>query len=143
MDYSYIDKNYEHVVGELRNSCENLPEITVAIKNAEIEEIESELPYPVGVLKHKDLPDICIFFMHYETFDEDRENLLQEIKNSKIEYVMNVSASIRSIQTSMELAKKYDFIYTSVGVHPSETEDLNEKNFKWLKEQTFYEQLHL
>ena len=44
-------------------------------------------------------------------FDEDRENLLQEIKNSKIEYVMNVSASIRSIQTSMELAKKYDTIF--------------------------------
>ena len=74
-------------------------------------------------------------------FDEDRENLIQEIKNSKIEYVMNVSASIHSIQTSMELAKKYDFIYTSVGVHPSETEDLNEKNFKWLKEQTFYEKV--
>lgn len=74
-------------------------------------------------------------------FDEDRENLIQEIKNSGIEYMMNISASLNSIKTSIELAKKYDFIYTSVGVHPSETEDLNEKNFKWLKEQVSFEKV--
>ena len=33
------------------------------------------------------------------------------------------------------------FIYTSVGVHPSETEDLNQKNFKWLKDQVAFEKV--
>ena len=74
-------------------------------------------------------------------FDEDREILIEEIKNAGIEYMMNISASLTSIKTSMELAKKYDFIYTSVGVHPSETEDLNEKNFQWLKEQAAHEKV--
>ena len=74
-------------------------------------------------------------------FDEDREVLIEEIKNVGIEYMMNISASLTSIKTSMELAQKYDFIYTSVGVHPSETEDLNEKNFQWLKEQAAYEKV--
>lgn len=74
-------------------------------------------------------------------FEEDRESLIEEIKNSGVEYLMNISASLTSIKTSMELAKKYDFIYTSVGVHPSETEDLNEKNFKWLKEQAGFEKV--
>ena len=40
MDYSYIDKNYDFVVAELRASCENMPQISVAIKSAEIDEIE-------------------------------------------------------------------------------------------------------
>ena len=71
--------------------------------------------------------------MDDSAFDEDRDSIISEIKNSGVEYMMNISASLRSIKTSMELAKKYDFIYTSVGVHPSETEDLNQKNFKWLK----------
>ena len=74
-------------------------------------------------------------------FEEDRESLIQEIKNSGVKYMMNISASLSSIKTSMELARQYDFIYTSVGVHPSETEDLNEKNFKWMKEQLQFEKV--
>lgn len=74
-------------------------------------------------------------------FDEDRESLIEAIKNSGVEYIMNISASLSSIKTSIELAKQYDFIYTSVGVHPSETEDLNEKNFKWLKEQLKFDKV--
>lgn len=79
--------------------------------------------------------------MDDSAFEEDRDSLIQEIKDSGIEYMMNVSASLTSIKTSIELAKKYDFIYASVGVHPSETEDLNHKNFKWLKEQVNFEKV--
>ena len=79
--------------------------------------------------------------MDDSAFDEDRDRLIEEIKNSGIEYMMNISASLTSIKTSMELAKKYDFIYTSVGVHPSETAELNSRNFKWLKEQTKFEKV--
>ena len=79
--------------------------------------------------------------MDDSAFDEDRDRLICEIKNSGIEYMMNISASLTSIKTSIELAKQYDFIYTSVGVHPSETEDLNRQNFKWLKEQISFEKV--
>jgi TatD DNase family protein len=79
--------------------------------------------------------------MDDSAFDEDRDSIISEIKNSGVEYMMNISASLRSIETSIELAKKYDFIYTSVGVHPSETEDLNQKNFKWLKDQVAFEKV--
>ncbi len=74
-------------------------------------------------------------------FEEDRSRMIEEIKNSGILYLMNVSASLSSIKSSMELAKKYDFIYTSVGVHPSETGELNEENFAWIKEQLSYEKV--
>ena len=79
--------------------------------------------------------------MDDSAFDEDRDSLILEIKNSGIEYMMNISASLTSIKTSIELAKKYDFIYSSVGVHPSETEELDKKNFKWLKEQVAFEKV--
>ncbi len=41
--------------------------------------------------------------------------------------------------TTIELAKKYDFIYAAVGVHPSDIADLNEETFAWLREQTAWE----
>lgn len=79
--------------------------------------------------------------MDDSAFEEDRSRMIEEIKNSGILYLMNVSASLSSIKSSMELAKKYDFIYTSVGVHPSETGELNEENFAWIKEQLSYEKV--
>ena len=66
-------------------------------------------------------------------FDDDRDELIQKIKESGIRYVMNISASLFSAETSLKLAQKYDFIYTTIGVHPSETEELNEEKFHWLK----------
>lgn len=69
-----------------------------------------------------------------DAFNEDREELLSSMKNNGIETIVNVAASLSSIRTTMELVDKYDFIYGAVGVHPSETEELNDDNFSWLSD---------
>ncbi|MEZ3478438.1 MAG: TatD family hydrolase [Lachnospiraceae bacterium] len=74
---------------------------------------------------------------HYddEGFDEDRDLLLMSMQENKIGYVINVGASLESTRRSIELAEKYPFVYASAGVHPSETAELNENNFEWLRKQ--------
>ena len=62
-------------------------------------------------------------------FNEDREELIEKLKDQGISYVMNISAGLASARTSLALAKKYNFIYTSMGVHPCETGELTEENF--------------
>lgn len=62
-------------------------------------------------------------------FNEDREELIEKLKDQGISHVMNISAGLASARTSLALAKKYDFIYTSMGVHPCETGGLTEENF--------------
>lgn len=74
-------------------------------------------------------------------FDEDREELIKKIKEEGIEYVVNIAASLSSIKTSLALAQRNDFIYSTVGVHPCESGELNEENFKWLKEQLSHEKV--
>ncbi len=75
---------------------------------------------------------------HYddEAFDEDREQLLPRIHGEGIEYIVNVGASLDTTKTTLELAAKYDYIYASVGVHPSDIKDLDEDSFSWLAGQT-------
>ncbi|MGN0307301.1 MAG: TatD family hydrolase [Lachnospiraceae bacterium] len=73
-----------------------------------------------------------------EAFDEDRDELIREMEGAGIEYVVNIAAGLSSIKTSIELARQYDFIYTSVGIHPCETGELDEDNFQWIKEQLSY-----
>lgn len=62
-------------------------------------------------------------------FNEDREELIEKLRDQGISYVMNISAGLASARTSLALAKKYNFIYTSMGVHPCETGELTEENF--------------
>ena len=75
---------------------------------------------------------------HYddEKFDGDREELIAELREAGIGHVINVGASIESKKTTLELVKKYDFMYAAAGVHPSDVDGLNEETFAWLAEQT-------
>ena len=73
---------------------------------------------------------------HYddEVFDEDRGELLTSLREHGIDKVINIGASLDSCERTLQLMKQYPFIYGAMGVHPSETEELNEENFTWLRE---------
>lgn len=74
---------------------------------------------------------------HYddEAFDGDREELLESLPQNGIAKVVNVGSSLASCRRTIELTEKYDFIYGAIGVHPSETGELTEEAFDWLREQ--------
>ena len=74
---------------------------------------------------------------HYDdgAFDEDRDVLLASMPQNNIKYIVNVGASLNSTAASISLAEKYPYVYAAAGVHPNETAELNEDNFKWLREQ--------
>jgi TatD DNase family protein len=76
------------------------------------------------------MEDILIFdtHAHYddEKFDEDRDSLLKELHQNGISYILNASASLESLDTSLELSQKYDFIYAALGIHPHAADKMNE-----------------
>lgn len=74
---------------------------------------------------------------HYDdaAFDIDREELLKQCQEQDIETIVNVSASLDSVKSTLTLAKRYPFIYGAVGIHPDEVGELNEETFFWLREQ--------
>ena len=66
---------------------------------------------------------------HYddEAFDEDRDNLLELMPERGIGAVVNVMADFDSIDATYELSRKYNFVYGTVGVHPSDVAALNDE----------------
>ena len=80
---------------------------------------------------------------HYddEAFDDDREELLASLQENGIDKVINIGASLDSCRNTLELMEKYPFVYGAMGVHPSETGELDEDNFKWLHEQCSVEKV--
>ncbi|MBP3197788.1 MAG: TatD family hydrolase [Butyrivibrio sp.] len=63
---------------------------------------------------------------HYddEQFDKDRHDLLASMKESGIGHIVNIGADMASSKRALELANEYEYIYAAVGVHPSDTEQL-------------------
>lgn len=73
---------------------------------------------------------------HYddERFDEDRENLLEGLKEKGVDFVVNAAADMASCHTSLALAKKYPFVYCSIGVHPHDVKSLTENDLETMKQ---------
>lgn len=66
---------------------------------------------------------------HYddEAFNEDRDSLLASMTENGVGTIVNVTAEYGSIDQTYELSQKYDFVYGTVGVHPSDVEELDEE----------------
>lgn len=66
---------------------------------------------------------------HYddEAFDEDREELLTAMESHGIGCILNVCASLDSLDKTDRLMKRYPFVYGAFGLHPDEVGDLNEE----------------
>ena len=73
---------------------------------------------------------------HYtdEAFNEDREVILSGLKSNGVGMVMNACAAFGEIEGIVELINTHDFIYGSVGVHPSEVHDLTDASISSMEE---------
>lgn len=73
---------------------------------------------------------------HYDddAFDKDRDELLNSMKQNGIEYIVNIGSGIEESLATVELTKKYSFIYGSVGIHPSELVGLTDEKFKIIED---------
>ena len=70
-----------------------------------------------------------------DAFDDDRHELLSNMRDHGIETVVNIAANLSTVRSSLELAHSYPDVYAAVGVHPSETLELDEDSFEWLRRQ--------
>ncbi len=73
---------------------------------------------------------------HYEdeAFDKDRQELLASLPKQGVEYVVDVSSSVTSIDKVLELSEQYPYIYGAVGIHPGDSMHLDEALLSQIKE---------
>jgi len=71
--------------------------------------------------------------LDFPQFDSDRDQVIQNALVSGVCFIINVGSSIKGSLNSVELAKKYDCIYATVGIHPHDADAFNEKARSGLK----------
>lgn len=67
-----------------------------------------------------------------EKFDEDREELIEKIKNSNVKMLISAGYSLEGSTKAVELSKKYDFIYATCGISPNDIPQTEEELWKIL-----------
>ncbi len=72
---------------------------------------------------------------HYndKAFNDDRNFLLDSLKESGICGVVNCGADLKSSETSLLLSERYNYIYFAAGIHPEEVVDLPEDYLSKIK----------
>lgn len=72
---------------------------------------------------------------HYddEKFDADRDQVLSDCVDSGVTHIVNAGCDLESSVKSIELSKKYPFVYAAVGVHPHEASGWNENTLDDIK----------
>lgn len=77
--------------------------------------------------------DFMLIDTHCHLSDEDYENLDEIIKN--MDGIMIASGcNDKTNKEVIELVKKYDNVYGTLGLHPEEVDNINEESFKYIEE---------
>ncbi|MFF2158912.1 TatD family hydrolase [Paenibacillus chitinolyticus] len=72
--------------------------------------------------------------MNNEAFDEDCDEAIQRAWDNGVTRIVNVGFNRETIPSSIELAEKYDFIWTTVGWHPTDAIDMRPGDLEWIEE---------
>ena len=73
---------------------------------------------------------------HYDddAFKEDIDEVMAANDAAGIKRIVNVAASMEGCVSTLEVAEKYEHIYASIGVHPSDTGELTDTDMKLLEQ---------
>ena len=69
-----------------------------------------------------------------EKFDQDRENIIEEIKKAGITKVISAGYNLEASKEAVEIAKKYNWIYATVGISPNDIPQTEEELWKNISE---------
>ncbi len=58
-------------------------------------------------------------------FNEDRGKVLERAKRGGITHIVTIGIDLDSSSAALDLARKYDFIYSAIGYHPHNADECN------------------
>jgi len=71
--------------------------------------------------------------LDFKDFDSDRDAALNRARANGVGLIINVGSSLEGSKRAVELAKKYDSVYASVGIHPHDVQKINDDTINELK----------
>lgn len=64
--------------------------------------------------------------LDFKDFDSDRDSVIDRAERCDVGRIINIGSSVEGSRRSIELARKYDILYASLGVHPHEAKTVTD-----------------
>ncbi|NQX64125.1 TatD family hydrolase [Paenibacillus qinlingensis] len=71
--------------------------------------------------------------LNAEQFKEDQDEVIKRALEAGVTRIVNVGFNRETIPSSIELAEKYDWIYSTVGWHPVDAIDMMPGDLEWIE----------
>lgn len=72
--------------------------------------------------------------LNAEQFNEDQDEVIKRALDAGVTRIVNVGFNRETIPSSIALAERYDFIYSTVGWHPVDAIDMMPGDLEWIEE---------
>lgn len=72
--------------------------------------------------------------LDFPEFEADRPQVLENAKAAGVEAVINIGSSFQGSHRAVELSRQYPQVFASVGIHPHDAKDCDEKAFLKIEE---------
>ena len=72
--------------------------------------------------------------LEMEQFDADRHEVIARAAATGVSTILDVGSSLEGSRKAVELARQYEFIHASVGIHPHESEKIEIRHMEELRE---------
>jgi TatD DNase family protein len=73
---------------------------------------------------------------HYDDdrFSQDCDQILLDLKNHKINKIINIACDVETSKKAIELSEKFDFVYATIGYHPNNVFSMTDRDISELIE---------
>lgn len=71
--------------------------------------------------------------LDFKDFDQDRDAVLDRAREKGVVRIINVASSLEGCRRAVELSKKHEAVFATVGVHPHDAQTVTERTFDELK----------
>jgi TatD DNase family protein len=65
--------------------------------------------------------------LQWTSFDKDREKVINRAKEADVKYIVNIGYDLNGSKKAIELAEKHVGLYATIGIHPHNACEFNEK----------------
>lgn len=72
--------------------------------------------------------------LDFPEFDQNRDEVIGRAKEKGVYCAINIGSSIEGSRKSVELSRKYDYFYSTVGIHPHEADKIDNDAINIIRE---------
>jgi TatD DNase family protein len=71
--------------------------------------------------------------LEMKEFDADREDVIERARLSGVECIVTVGTNLSLSRKALQVARRYPFVYATIGIHPHDAADAEDKTFDELR----------